>query len=1024
MGNATKVVAHFDNVIKVTHADGEIKDFDRVAFTYLKNSMLPNMQYVSLRDTEQLINNYDYKGKKASSPGFLKGIFEGYFDGESITQNSPYLFIDIDVENSDKKKENVHLFDIEKNEAVFKLLEKWSVFVWRSSSGTGIAGILYVPQLESFLFPKKDLHKEVGTAITNYLSHLIIKEIGIAVKFDSAQSRLRQVRFLAKQKVKRTLNSNPLKFTFDITQKQREVTTGVPAYKLAGGTATAGSIFDQFNQDNNILDVLLANGFTKVKGSRDRVKYINSSKSSTSSGSVDVDKNIYYNYSGSFGDKSVYNPSSLVCKVQFNSNWSDFAKYLGGLGYSSIQPSQDVITTAKKSLKEALPNALNETEIQKVIFENVEPLQLLNEKQKKNFVAEVCNNPKHAKYYNAYLGIRDLSIKYDKTLIVKNWISEQLPNILNYADEKKKVILCAETGLGKSTAILKDLLVQKPNARLLFVVPLVAILEQFRQEYPNAVCLDGNSTDLEKHEALANGLVIATYEQAIKILGKSYFDYVVIDEVHNLDVSINYKNNTIASLTLLLEKSKSKLIGLTGTPNSIFKMLGYKLLNIKKAIQAPTTVKVTYDNAKPYSIALSHISGLKPQSKALIMLNDTDGLHLLKDEAVQRFGYKKDEILILYSDAKIKNAKDFKQLTQKGKFDDKIKLVLTTSLINEGLSIRQKGFTDVVFIESSYNPRSEPIKQFFARFRNVDAGRTNYLYLKRKNDQDPKYFNPNRFYNGMLEDLQEFKTTTEFVELIEEYGKSKHSSVIGNESLYYETGDINKYYLANTTTSIFFNTLNTEQFREFLELNYNLVLNANINALELLGTAEHSGKKAINKTIAKLWLAYQDEILQEVKRNTQDVQLKKSILNLNIVIPTVVIEIVEKHLKSFETLAKRFNEVKSFGYDNPNEIIYNLEKGTLISNTKYNEWVILQKIYMTVKNPKTKADTRDKEKFIKFVRAVVKEKSFTNSWMQKEFRKLDMYNRKKLNQTTVISIIKAFNYDVKICKNTSMITVG
>src|SRR5699024_4259800 len=149
--------------------------------------------------------------------------------------------------------------------------------------------------------------------------------------------------------------------------------------------------------------------------------------------------------------------------------------------------------------------------------------------------------------------------------------------------------------------------------------------------------------------------------------------------------------------------------------------------------------------------------------KALIMLNDTKGLYLLKNEAVQRFGYKKNEVLILYSDTKIKNAKDFKQLTQKGKFDDKIKLVITTSLIHEGLSIRKNDFTDVVIIESSYSPRPEPIKQFFARFRNVDAGRTNYLYLKRKNDQDPKYFNPEIFYNGMLEDLQEFKTTTEYV---------------------------------------------------------------------------------------------------------------------------------------------------------------------------------------------------------------------------------------------------------------------
>src|SRR5690606_1354751 len=134
-------------------------------------------------------------------------------------------------------------------------------------------------------------------------------------------------------------------------------------------------------------------------------------------------------------------------------------------------------------------------------------------------------------------------------------------------------------------------------------------------------------------------------------------------------------------------------------------------------------VEIKYLNNRPYDIGLSHLSQVK--GKTLIRLNDIKGIEILKKQLIATKQYKPSEILILYSKEQIKNSDDYKQLAEKRCFKDKIKLVLTTSLIDEGLSIEQEGFTDVVFIETSYAPRPEPIKQFFARFRNENNERKN-----------------------------------------------------------------------------------------------------------------------------------------------------------------------------------------------------------------------------------------------------------------------------------------------------------
>ena len=101
-------------------------------------------------------------------------------------------------------------------------------------------------------------------------------------------------------------------------------------------------------------------------------------------------------------------------------------------------------------------------------------------------------------------------------------------------------------------------------------------------------------------------------------------------------------------------------------------------------------------------------------------INSRSDADSLKTELVKLKKYWGNEILILNSDTHIKEGKDFRTLTSQRYFKDNIRLIITTSVIDEGLSIRQNGFTDVVFIEPDYKPMPEALKQFFARFRNED----------------------------------------------------------------------------------------------------------------------------------------------------------------------------------------------------------------------------------------------------------------------------------------------------------------
>ena len=152
------------------------------------------------------------------------------------------------------------------------------------------------------------------------------------------------------------------------------------------------------------------------------------------------------------------------------------------LGYEEKPISQSKIQSLSNSLQADQQSAINGN-IDKVIFEHCRPLQHATNAQKYKFIADNCTTPEHEKFYIEYLKLADYTIKYDKKLTIKKYVSEALHDILNYADQHKKIILRAETGKGKTTAFIRYFLEYRPGKRLLILAPLTIIVDQNEKEY-------------------------------------------------------------------------------------------------------------------------------------------------------------------------------------------------------------------------------------------------------------------------------------------------------------------------------------------------------------------------------------------------------------------------------------------------------------------------------------------------------------------------------------------------------------
>ncbi len=1018
---STQIIAQTEyKVFNVSHrVVASNLDYSTRNLTWLPNSMkMRGMEGISLQQFEEKLNSHkkDTKGdQKITNSGILKGLFSGGFSGEHCTVTTPFLFFDIDVKDTDKPKDNRHLLNPANNQKIFEAMKLISIAAWKSLSGNGIAGILYVPQIAQYTNDTAHRHRTVGMHITAYISNYLHEETGVdRVVFDEAQSKFRQVRMVAPQKgLVRRLNPTP--FVFEYTSKvvEKKTPLGVVKYRFSDYRQPNNSIFSQFNNDNQILDMLLSHGFKVVSSNSKKIRVRHSASESSTSGYVDVYANTYVNFSSSFdaSGKGVFSPSDMVCKVNFNNDWKAFAKHLHEKGYNNRELTQQEIKNTSKTLKAKLGGVGNEDEANKLIFEHCFELKHASIETKKQFIAKNCPRNQYKKYFYAHLNLVDYTIQYDKRLTIKEYVSEVLHSVLEYADEHQKVLLRADTGKGKTTAFIKYFRKYRPHNRILILAPLTIIVDEYSKKHEDcAVFLTGLSDGFEHEKATIAKTVFSTYEQGIKHLAGQEFDYIIIDEVHQLLTANSFKADVIADLTTLI--ASKKIIGLTGTPSQIFTQLGYKLLNVD--VDKPTLMKgeARLSNKSVGDIVMSHLAE-RPQGKVLVRVNSISSIIALRDELVQRKMFTMDATHIFYSSKEIKESVEYKQLAHQSKFSDQKKIVFTTSMIDEGISIDQLGFTDVLFIENSYHPRPEPIKQFFARFRNTDPNRKNYLYLHHKNLQTPTHFMPEEMFEKDLETLINESNNQEASDVLTTF-----NSIFSNNSYYYKNATTNNYYLAYSVTQVLFSRLNIEQFLDYLESNYFLSFKINdTHAVEKHNLNDKAYKKSLKHQIAKHWVQDQPQIYQALLHHSQSPHITHGIHKQQISVAPNLMQLVRENINIFEDLYLRSISLKKLGVEKPlNELI--IKDGgefSLLSNTKYKHLENVLKVEQAKNKPLNNADKRIANQFSHISQWCVDKKEFKLQQLYDQIRALGVVNYKAYCNEEVLTIIlkKSFNVELK-----------
>ena len=912
--------------------------------------------YHSVNEQIKVINNIKGRPDKKKVPTFVKGIYRGGTGGIFCEESTDLLPIDVDVKNKDGKKENTHLFDKNLNTVVFEYLKTICVFVARSNSGYGMFGYVRVKDLGRLLQPQKTAHKLIGDEVTKRLSRMVLEATGIVVDFDRAQNAFRIPRLTAVQKTPVVVNRKPALFSFDLSYEEMRSEAGVPQYKIIGHRGYKGSIMSQFNEANMIEDVLVACGFTQTSGTR----YKHHLSSSKDTGSTNPD-NTFYSHSSSYGVR-IYSPFDIAFRAS-DLNYRDF---MSGLSYRTIALETSIVDAAVEKL-----NAGGHGSVE--IFEACDPLREgLSVEAKYEFIDRLSACLLTRVYVMDYLQIPDLVIRYDFSMEIEGYLGEDLENLLPTIEEHPKVLISAGTGLGKTRAFI-DHFKKQVDKRTLFLVPLQTIVDQCSADY-GVPGITGNSS-LEVHSmAVSANVVVCTYEAGIKFMQTNAWDNIVLDECHQIIVSMSYKLPTLSELSRLLEDTTARVIALTGTASNILRRLGFVTINITKVGERPMKVVERFSNKGGHFTAVNHIASNKDK-KIMVRLNSVNDLESIKAELIEKHGLKDEEVLVLYSSKAMKHSKAYQRLVNEGMFSDTVRVVLSTSLIDEGLSINQTDFDQVVFIEANnYYPRPEAIKQYFARLRKPKDSVEYYFYRKYTVNGATTYFNEDAQFNLKKAALEEREVVD----------RHTYRDIYNDDSLYYSDGRVNKASLGYAVSQEALANYTPYMFDRYL-MNYGIeiVRDEKFKMEYIDNTLKKEWNRSVSQMDRDLWVNYNSSVLSTLKHESEDSDIRISLADTNLDWHQGCIDAIRDRMPVFERTYTNAVLLTELGVSDPNQ--YLVEEKRLSSVKKVNNAIFGLSSKAVIESPKTKADLQAKKKLLDAIDRLKKMGTFSGKDMEKAF---------------------------------------
>lgn len=324
----------------------------------------------------------------------------------------------------------------------------------------------------------------------------------------------------------------------------------------------------------------------------------------------------------------------------------------------------------------------------------------------------------------------------------------------------QKILVNSPTGSGKTTAFLgafKALASDKSHFYI-FAAPTIALTLQNAAKH-NVMAIKGQTKHLFKsiNAYVKNGkrVFISTYDMTpnliefLKLIEPRTTFTLVVDEMHKFvtDYDLNYRYEAIKNLYEISRKAHG-FIGLSGTVDDIYKDEFESVIQIENGNpQSPCQEFAVYtyekkDNSLPELVQLIEVWTSK--RKLLIFIQSKNKIEQLK-KILQRKGIRVRTI-----NANSKSNMTYKQLVDNETIDPDVQVVLTTSVIADGVNIQNDLNWEVIAVCNEYSNlfNYSSIKQISNRLRNEYRRFSIFMQEPKKKETQP--FQLEKAYNFRL----------------------------------------------------------------------------------------------------------------------------------------------------------------------------------------------------------------------------------------------------------------------------------
>lgn len=342
---------------------------------------------------------------------------------------------------------------------------------------------------------------------------------------------------------------------------------------------------------------------------------------------------------------------------------------------------------------------------------------------------------KGGKYAHAYskveLGHKVEHAKFDK-YIKKSFARDLL-------EAEQRILVKSPTGSGKthsfitaSKELAAELAEENFNRFYLFTAPTIALAEQVAQDH-DVMCVKGEVKDLYQKvkRYIKNGgrVFSVTYDLALSLsdmiesIQKHCTFAVMVDEVHRLTVDYSYRKTAIDNLMRLEQKTSVKsYVALTGTVDAVLREPFEREIHIQTKNDKPPCQMygaITYNTKKEGEPLLYQVIKQKAENnkKLLVFVQNKELIKRLQQRLLKN-GINAKAIT---SDGKSNNTAYY-SLVKESKFPDGVQVILTTSLLADGVNIlnENSNYECIVYTASdSMLFDIDTLRQCCNRFRNT-----------------------------------------------------------------------------------------------------------------------------------------------------------------------------------------------------------------------------------------------------------------------------------------------------------------